>query len=213
MARPPKITRLALQQVALALVDRSGLEALSMRAVAAELGTAPMTLYNYVSDREELLLLVVQAVVAEVKLPTGPFEHWCDEVKAIAHASWMAVRAHPYVIPLILTRRSRSPEVMRQAETLLRALAKSGRRGHDLLCAFRSVTSLVMGLAQAELAGPLALRAQESADDTIARFRSLPRDQFPWLIDIAGAALTSSPESEFHAAMDLLLSGLSQPEA
>ncbi|WP_325478158.1 TetR/AcrR family transcriptional regulator C-terminal domain-containing protein [Piscinibacter sp.] len=209
MGRPAKFSRSQLQAAALAFVDRDGLAGLSMRALANELGTGAMTLYNYVSQREELDVLVVEAVIAGVNWPPGPYEEWQQEVRDIATAWWRAVRAHPHAIPLILTRRSRSPVVFEGSEAMLRALAGSGRSGKRLLVAFRAVTALIMGLAQAELAGPLAVQAAESAPETIARFRALPADRFPHLIEIAGAAMKSSAEAEFEASLDLLVAGLS----
>ena len=71
MAPKAKFTRAQLQEAALALVDEQGLAALSMRTLAGALGTGPMTLYNYVKDRDELDALVVEAVLAEVR-PAAP---------------------------------------------------------------------------------------------------------------------------------------------
>ena len=209
MGRPAKFTHSQLQAAALALVDREGLAGLSMRALAGELGTGAMTLYNYVSQREDIDLLVVEAVIGEARWPLVDYAQWQDEVRAIATALWQAVRAHPHAIPLILTRRSRSPAVFEVTEAMLRALARSGRSGEALLVAFRAVSALITGLAQAELAGPLALQATESAELTIARFRALPGDRFAHLIDIANAAAGSTADGEFQASLDLLLAGLS----
>jgi len=208
MGRPAKFTHAQLQAAALALVDKNGLAGLSMRALAAELGTGAMTLYNYVSQREELEVLVVEAVFAEARWSPHGHADWQDEVRDIATAWWGTARAHPHVIPLILTRRSRSPVMFEMTEAMLRALARSGRSGQQLLIAFRAVSALIMGLAQAELAGPLAVQAQESAEATIARFRALPTERFPHLIDIANAAMDSTAEGEFRASLDLLLAGL-----
>ena len=71
MAPKAKFTRAQLQEAALALVDEQGLAALSMRTLAGTLGTGPMTLYNYVKDRDDLDALVVEAVLAEVR-PAAP---------------------------------------------------------------------------------------------------------------------------------------------
>ncbi|OUL99081.1 hypothetical protein A8M77_28050 [Variovorax sp. JS1663] len=209
MGRPAKFTHAQLQSAALRLLDKQGLAGLSMRSLAAELGTGAMTLYNYVPQREGLDLLVIEAVIAEVRWERDSFADWKDEVRTIASALWQALRAHPNAIPLILTRRSRAPAMFEVTEALLTALARSGRSDTDLLVAFRAVSALVMGLAQAELAGPLSLQAMESAEETIARFRALPAARFPNLIDIASAALRSTAEQEFQASLDLLLAGLS----
>ena len=60
---------------ALGIVDAAGVSALSMRSLAAALGTGPMTVYNYVADKEGLEELVVAAVVAQVRLP-DPTDEW-----------------------------------------------------------------------------------------------------------------------------------------
>lgn len=208
MGRPPKFSRARLQTAALALVDRHGLAGLSMRALAAKLGTGPMTLYNHVAHREDLELLVVEAVVAQAKPPRTDDAHWRNAVREIATTMWRAVRAHPQVIPLILTRRSRSPAILEVSEALLHALSRSGRSGDDLLVAFRSVQALIMGFAQVELAGPMSRAAGERPQAVIRRFRSLPRDRYPHLIEIATAAMTSEAEHEFRVGLDLLLAGL-----
>lgn len=208
MGRPAKFTREQLQRAALALVDAHGLAGLTMRALASELGTGAMTLYNYVSQREELEVLVVEAVIGEARwAPDGDLA-WHEELEVVAVELWGAIRTHPHVIPLILTRRSRSPEVFGVTEALLRTLARGGRTGDRLLVAFRAVAALIMGAAQAELAGPLTLQAGESPSETIARFQALPPDRFPHLIEIATAASASDAETEFRAGLAILVAGL-----
>lgn len=208
MGRTPRFAREQLQATALAIVDEQGLGGLSMRSLAHALGTGPMTLYNYVATREELDTLVVEAVAAGAKWSHPAGCDWEHELINVARAIWSAVRQHPHAVPLILTRRSRSPAVLNVAEALLAPLARAGLEGGALLVAFRSVTALIIGLAQGELAGPLALKAGESAGETIARFRALPPDRFPRLREAAGAAARSSPDQEFDASLQLLVSGL-----
>jgi AcrR family transcriptional regulator len=208
MGRPPKFTREQVQAAALDLVDRHGLESLSMRALAAELGTGAMTIYNYAAHREDLEVLVVEAVMAQAWWRPEPGEDWRAQVHGIAAAGWHAVRAHPHALPLILTRRSRSPAVIDISEALLAALARGGLSGQHLLVGLRAVSAFVMGFSQAELAGPLSLQAGESAQATIGRFRALPADRYPHLVEMASAALSSDAQAEFRAGLDALLTGL-----
>lgn len=208
MGRPAKFTRLQLQAAALALVDAHGLAGLSMRALATALGTGPMTIYNHVADRAELDALVVEAVITKVDWPRERHHDWRDDVRDIATATWRAVRAHPHVIPLILTRRSRSPAVLEVTEALLAALARSGRSGQRLLSAFRAVSAFVAGFAQAELAGPLSLAAGEAPEAVVGRFRALPKGRYARLVEIADAAVTSDTAREFRDGLDILLAGL-----
>jgi len=209
MGRPATFSRDTLQHAALALVDRGGLSALSMRSLAAELETGAMTLYNHVADREDLDLLVVDAVLGEVRVPPAARYSWKREVTAIATAVWRAVRAHPNVIPLILTRRTRSPASLAIAESLLAALARSGRTRRELLIAFRAITAFVMGFAQAEMAGPLSMGQGEQAIDMAAQVRALPPDRYPHLTVMAAEATKSQPELEFRSCLRALLDGLS----
>lgn len=211
MGRPPKFSREQVQAAALEIVDRDGLGALSMRAVAAALGTGAMTLYNHAGGREDLEVLVVEAVLADVHWRVPPQADWRAEVHAIATAAWRAMRSHPHALPLILTRRSRQPSVIAMAEALLAALAPSGRAGPDLLIAFRAVTAFIMGFCQAELAGPLAVAAGESRALTVQRFRTLPRERYPQLVQLADVAFGSDAGEEFRAGLDALLAGLEGP--
>ncbi len=205
---PPKakFTRAQLQEAALMIVDRDGLPALSMRSLASALGTGPMTLYNYVKDRDDLDALVVEAVMNEVRLPRE-CEDWCADVTAIVEATWRTVRRHPNVIPLVLTRRTLHETTLVWAEALLRALARSGRSGADLLVAFRTVSGFVMGFAQAQLADPLA--PDEDRED-IARAQALPADRFPLLIEIADAAAKLGADREFRAGLNIVMAGLAR---
>lgn len=211
---PPKarFTRAQLQDAALALVDKEGLAALSMRTLAAALGTGPMTLYNYVRDRDDLDALVVEAVMAEVKLPRDSGE-WRRDVRAIVEATWRTVRRHPNVIPLALTRRTLHETTLAWAEALLRALARSGRSGAELLVAFRTVSGFVMGFAQAQLADPLTPdgEPQDALGKDIVRAQALPVDRFPRLIEIAGAAARLGADREFRAGLDIVMAGLARP--
>jgi AcrR family transcriptional regulator len=206
MARPRKFSREELQRAALALVDARGVQGLTMRALATRLGTGPMTIYNHVRDREELEVLVIETVLGGAAWRRR--RDWRAEVREIATAMWGAVRAHPRAIPLILVRRARSLAALEVVEALLEALARGGRSGQRLLVAFRAVSALVMGFAQAELSGPLARQAGESARTTIHRIQALPRERFPRLVEIAGAAATSDPEREFRRGLDFLLHSL-----
>ncbi|HEX6535049.1 MAG TPA: TetR/AcrR family transcriptional regulator C-terminal domain-containing protein [Gemmatimonadaceae bacterium] len=211
MGRPPKFSREQLKQAALAIVDEHGLAALSMRSLAAAVGTGAMTLYNHVADRAELDALVVDGVMSEARWKRARYDDWRDEVRAVSTAIWRAIRSHPRAIPLILTRRSRSPALAELSEALLRGLARSGRSKADLLIAFRAVSGFLAGLAQAELAGPLSVGAGEQPLEVIERFMALPADRFPHLIEIANAATRSSAEREFKAGLELLIAGLSAP--
>jgi AcrR family transcriptional regulator len=193
---------------ALEIVDRDGLGGLSMRTLAASLGTGPMTVYNYVKDRDQLEALVAEAVINSVKLP-APAPDWQQDVRAVAMAIWQTVRRHPNVIPLVLTRRTVSSSSYAPAERLVEALARGGLEDADLLAAFRAVLGLVMGSAQAELAGPLARPDRDAEQVAVAsQIGRLAGVEHPRLAALAVTSQQSSAEADFNRSLDMLLAGV-----
>jgi AcrR family transcriptional regulator len=193
---------------ALEVVDRDGLGGLSMRTLAAALGTGPMTLYNYVEDRGQLEELVAETVMSGVEIPDAS-QDWLVDVRAVATAIWRAVRRHPNVVPLVLTRRTVSPSSYAPAERLVEALARGGLDGVDLLAAFRAVLGLVMGSAQAELAGPLTGPDRDAEQVAVAaQIGRLAGVEHPRLAALAQTSQQSSAAADFDRALDMLLAGV-----
>lgn len=193
---------------ALEIVDRDGMGGLSMRTLAAALGTGPMTLYNYVTDRAELEDLVAEAVIADVKVPE-PSDDWRNDVRAVAMAIWETMRRHPNAVPLVLTRRTVSASSYLAADRLIAALKRAGLADTDLLAAFRAVLGLVMGSAQAELAGPLAGTERDREQIAIAaRIGGLAGGEHPHIAALAHTSQQSTAMADFERGLDILLAGV-----
>ena len=194
---------------ALSVLDRDGLGGLTMRAVAEQLGTGPMTLYNYVDSREELEALVVDAAFAEAKLPSPRSnDRWQQRVTRIGLALADVIHAHPDVAPLVLTRQSMSPDVLRPAEALLEALSSSGLHGAQLLAAFRTVLATITGVIQADVAGPMSRRRGRGKAHVLDRFASLDRAAYPRLVELSATARTSTLAQELKAALAIVIAGI-----
>ncbi|WP_327369236.1 TetR/AcrR family transcriptional regulator C-terminal domain-containing protein [Streptomyces sp. NBC_01217] len=204
-----RFTLAEIQQHALAIVDRDGLSALTMRSLAASLHTGPMTLYNYVNGREALEELVVDAVAARVEVPE-PTDDWAADTRGTATALWRTVRAHPAAVPLVLTRRTSSPASLTPAEALAAALARGGLSDGDLLAAFRTVMAFVMGIAQAELAGPLAREA--TRESAAARIGALADGTLPALAGLASISAEFA-DQEFERGLEMVLTGIRRSAA
>jgi AcrR family transcriptional regulator len=195
---------------AIQIVDKDGLGSLSMRSLAASLGTGPMTIYNYVKDREELEGLVAEAVLTDVRLPRRS-DNWRSDVKSIATAIWRSVRQHPNAAPLVLTRRTVSAAGYLPAERLIEALGRAGLSDLDLLAAFRAVLSLVMGAAQVELAGPLASNNRDDANEVGAkRIGHLAGSEHPHMATLAQTSQRSTMAADFNRGLDMLLTGIQE---
>jgi AcrR family transcriptional regulator len=201
-------------QCALKIVERDGVGGLTMRAVASQLKTGPMTLYNYVSGREGLEDLVVDAVVKSLVLPE-PTEDWRADLRETATALWEVLRAHPKVIPLILMRRSVSASAFAPAEQMIAALSRSHLSEHDVLAAFRAILALVTGSAQAEFAGLFAGTPEHDEANAAgaARVGELARDQYPHIAKLAKASDRSTAAADFQRGLAIFLQGLVAVEA
>src|ERR1035437_9415708 len=100
MPRPRSLTDTDVAAAALAVIDRGGPAAFTMRAVAAELNMATMSIYRHVSNREQLEALIVEVLFAEVDTTPPRRCSWRRQISALVERVRDAVRAHPQVVPL-----------------------------------------------------------------------------------------------------------------
>lgn len=206
MPRPCSLTPSSIAAAALAVIDRDGLGGLSMRAVAAELGLTAMSLYRYLEGRDELEALVVDAVHRDIDLELSPRAGWRRRVVTLVERAREAMRAHPSVIPLILTRRQSSEVSVRWGEAMMAALAEGGFQGAERVVAFRALLSYLIGAVQVEHFGPL------SGEGTAA-LAQLPRADYPFLSETARQARLVPPSDEFHRGLEAVLRGLEAGQA
>ena len=131
MPRPRSLTRAAIAEAALAVIEADGLRGLTMRGVAGELGVGTMSLYRYVEHREELESWVVDLVLATVDTNVSRRIGWKKRLATLAVRAHDAIEAHPEVVPLLLTRRHASDGSLRWGEAMLGALADGGFEGEE----------------------------------------------------------------------------------
>jgi AcrR family transcriptional regulator len=121
VGRPAQHTRAEITAVALEIADREGLDAVSMRRVAAEIGTGAASLYRYVQNREDLLDLMTDATGAEYEFaaPTGD---WLADLVAVGEQSRTILRRHRWLPGLAITRPVIGPNGIRMLEHVLAVL-------------------------------------------------------------------------------------------
>jgi AcrR family transcriptional regulator len=111
----PAFSRADIAAAAVRLADAGGLDAVSMRHVAAELGCGTMSLYNYVPRKEDLYELMVDAVSGEHEL-WGPSGDWRADMRRVAHQTRSLLRRHPWMPRLMSPVYGFSPNAMRYLE-------------------------------------------------------------------------------------------------
>jgi AcrR family transcriptional regulator len=112
---------------AIAIADAEGLASVSMRRVAGELGVATMSLYRHVTDKDDLLLRMMDAALREARLPADPPPGWRPRLEVAARSLWAAFRRHPWLAPaLSLTRPQAVAGGLAYTEWVLAALSDAG---------------------------------------------------------------------------------------
>jgi len=159
--RRTELSRDRIVATALDLLDAEGEEALSMRRLADALGVAPMSIYHYVSDKDDLRGAVIERVLAEVR-PPEPGEPWVATAKRMATSFRAAALDHPAAIRLLLTRPPATAAGSRWQD-VRGALRADGLDEEEALRAFRVVSRFVIGWCLAELAQVAAGTTQPDA--------------------------------------------------
>ncbi|WP_030395063.1 TetR/AcrR family transcriptional regulator C-terminal domain-containing protein [Kitasatospora purpeofusca] len=147
-AEEGELSRERLIAAALGIADAEGLAALSMRAVAARLGVAPMTAYRYVTSKDELVLLAADAAFGEAGYPADPPAGWRPRLELGARTLWSLFRRHPWLAELgPVTRPLLLPNLLTHAEWALAALDGHGLPAATVLDIHVLFYSYIEGLA------------------------------------------------------------------
>ncbi|WP_232663167.1 TetR/AcrR family transcriptional regulator [Pseudonocardia sp. TRM90224] len=158
VGRPPSRSRAEITEAAVRLADRDGLAGVSMRHVAAELGTGAGSLYRYVDNRDDLLDLMADHVYAEFQLgePSGD---WLSDLVAHGLQAREIFRRHPWLAELVLTRPVVGPNGIDVTEHFLAVLADHPAADGDKMVAMAMLNSVVAAAAQAEASPADMLRS------------------------------------------------------
>lgn len=151
---------------AMTLADAEGLDAVSMRRLAAELGTAPMSLYRHVAGRDALELMLARAVFRAHPLPEPGPPGWRAKLEAVSRLQWRIYRTHPWMPELIsITRPVLIPEAMAHTEWTLKALDGLGLTPAERARESITLPALVRGLAASAAAELRAERETGQGND------------------------------------------------
>jgi AcrR family transcriptional regulator len=151
VGRPPKVSRGDVVRTAVALADAEGLEAVTIRGVAARLGVAPMTLYGHVAGADELVDLVVGAtIVAAIDKQPTRFDDGRSALLAFAHGLRGLLLEHPAVLDAYRRRPVQDPTGVAVAEAVVAALVADGWDADAALATYATVYAYVIGFVSLE---------------------------------------------------------------
>ena len=209
--RRPQLTRQRVVAEALAVIAQDGVQAMSMRALAARLGVVPGALYHHFGNKQQLQDLVLDGVLAEVDVHTNPSLAWTDQLKILATRLRQVLEAHPGVAGILKTRDPLGPHSLALAEAFLLPLQTAGFADREAGPAFFLLIDYTIGFA---VSSPRTSVNEQRVRDTAIRtqlhefFRSLPPDRFPALVALGEHVWVDNRDQRFTAGLQVLVDGL-----
>ena len=200
-AKREPLNQQLLIETAVSIAQAEGLAAVTMRRLASATGKAPMTLYSHVPNKESLLVLIADAVLSKIAIPTG---EWDDALAELCLATWREMGKVPGLAPFVWAHVPylQTPHGLRLADASLALLMRGGFQPADAGRALESLMTYVTGDVE-----------RHQARRTPAQVPARQLKGFPNLQALQAALRarrrpTGDPEEEFSYGLALLIEGL-----
>jgi AcrR family transcriptional regulator len=210
LTRRPQLTREAVVAAAIAIADAEGLEAASMRRVAQRLGVDPMSLYNHVGDKDDLLDGMADSVVGTIDAPSAAGE-WPSVLRATIMAARATMLRHPWAATVLARRRDPGPATLGYMERIMAILRDGGVSLELTHHALHVLGSRVLGFSQDLFEDKSAERPDPAAAAAMAAQFAVSH---PHVAEMAlavtheGGLGGCDDDGEFAFALDLIIDGL-----
>jgi AcrR family transcriptional regulator len=207
-----QVSRSVILQAALRIVDRDGVDGLSMRRLSDEVRRDPTVIYRRVPNKAALLDGVAEMVLGQLRVDTADPD-WAGQLRAVAHDFRRLALAHPNVVPLLVTRPLATPlgrrplGMLRPLEDVLALLTAAGFSGADALHIYRVLFGYLHGHILNELQEVIE-RPEETDDVLRLGLHRLTVTEFPHVRALASALANYDGAAELDRGLDLLLLGL-----
>jgi TetR/AcrR family tetracycline transcriptional repressor len=205
-----RLTRPRVVAAALAIVDRDGLDGLTMRALGHELGVDPMAAYHWFPNKPAILQGVGEAILAEISLPAAdPDVSWLEVARGMGREYRAALLRHPNALPVASTQPVMTPRGFELIERSAAALAAGGLKPGAALEAINTVAAFVIGSAVVE-AGVTPGAEPVPQEAIMASYASVDAVRFPTMVAAMAEAneLLADDQAQFETAIDAIVRGL-----
>jgi AcrR family transcriptional regulator len=206
-----RLTRAAVVDRAIQLADAAGLDALTIRKLAQELGVTPMALYWHFRSKDELLDGLAERVWSEIDVDVDDSSPWPDQLRGLLKSLLQVLRAHPAAPTLLLHSETQNESFLRATETTLDVLRKAGFDSRYASEIARSTLWTGITLVMSE-AGITSLDADDRTELQRRKqvvFATLPTVRYPRLVECA-APMTACDDPDFHyeLGIDVFIAGV-----
>lgn len=206
MVMRPVLTRDGIVHAAVEVIEHEGVNALSMRRVAAELGVAVMSLYNHVPNKTALLQGVAEYVIDTLELSESPGQDWKAEARALVRAFRKAAHDHPRSMTVVFTNMVEVSIGLRPAERALALAAAAGFDARTSVQIMRALLAYALGTQMRDLNA--ARRIDEFPGDLAEVFAGLDPERFPHIVASAAEMAHYDPETDFEFGLELLITAV-----
>jgi AcrR family transcriptional regulator len=205
-ARREPLTRERVVATARHIMDREGVQSVTMRRVGRELGVEAMSLYNHVRDKEDLLDAITASVMGEF-MWEGTSDDWVEEGRRAAREWRRLLKSHPNVMQVLVERKHpmSSPEMIRPAEIALGILRRAGLSERDTVNAFQAIGGYIFGVVMMEVGNVAPGRPGEGEIVDLAH--QIP-PEFPCFAQLLPWFIQCDMDVTFELGLDLLLEGI-----
>jgi AcrR family transcriptional regulator len=211
-----RLTREAVVDRALALADKSGLESLTIRKLATELGVTPMALYWHFRGKEELLEGLADRIWSEIDITVNPSASWTEQLRGMLSSLVGVLRTHSSAAQLLIQSERRTEKLgsvaqLNAIETALEVLRPAGFTPEDASAIARSAlwTGITLAMSEPgieELDDDERVELQRKKQVTLA---TLSPAKYPCLVEYAGPLTAcDDPEEHFRFGMDMFIAGV-----
>jgi AcrR family transcriptional regulator len=209
----PRHTRRQVIEAAVSIADEQGLEAVTIRAVAARLRAGTMSLYSYVPDKQALVYDMVELVSEELVLPEASGD-WRADLRMLAREQRAMLHRHPWLIAAMSHRQPLGPSTLAYLEFTLAALEPTGLDAASRLETVALLNGFIANMVSSELADQTAgLDPAQAADEAVQLRELLSTGRYPrFAAAIAGGGDRGIDlATHFDRLVDRMLDGLIQP--
>jgi TetR/AcrR family tetracycline transcriptional repressor len=207
----PRLSKRAVTERALKLADADGLDALTIRKLAQDLGVTPMALYWHFRSKEDLLEGVSERIWGEIAVDVDPAAPWPDQLQGILESLVAVLRAHPSAPRLVLEHEKRNEAALRATEVTLGVLRGAGFDPMHASEIARSALWTGITLVMSEPGYHPELPADERAEmqrRNQIELAMLPAAKYPRLIECAVPMAECDPEFHYRLGIELFISGV-----
>jgi AcrR family transcriptional regulator len=206
--RRPTLSRDAIVEMGIKIADAEGLDAVSIRRVAGDLGVRPMSLYTYVDRKEDLVALMRDRVNGEVLLGKGLPDGWREALSAIARRTRDVVMRHRWMVDIPAHAAALGPNALRHVEESFTALHDLDLSPQAAAGVLYAVDKFVLGHVIFEVAERSGAETRKAAQSYIESL--LATGEFPAMARIAASGGLDVPasEDEFECGLSWLLDGI-----